>query len=262
MTSILDIRNATIYRGRTLVFDRLSFEISEGCHTAILGPNGAGKTTLLQLITSELHPVAAPDSHVRIFGQQNWNVWNLRTRLGIISPGLQEDIPPHPTALEVVLSGLYSSLTLWPHQHFTDPQRARALGILERLHAAELRDRPYGSLSTGEQRRLLVGRALIHDPSTLVLDEPTSGLDLKSCFQYLSIVRDLIRSGKTLILVTQQIQDIPPEIDRVVLLSKGRLVADGPKQSVLTSAQLSSLYEVPVRLVHENGYYHPVPAGA
>ncbi len=262
MTSILDIHNATVYRGRTLVFDRLSFEIPAGCHTAILGPNGAGKTTLLQLIASELHPVPAPDSHLRIFGQQNWNVWDLRTRLGIISPGLQADIPPYPTALEVILSGLYLSLALWPHQHFSGPQRDHALAILERLHAAGLRDRGYGTLSTGEQRRLLLGRALIHDPSTLVLDEPTAGLDLKSCFQYLSIVRDLIRSGKTLILVTQQIQDIPPEIDRVVLLSKGRVVADGQKQSVLTSAQLSSLYEIPVRLIHENGFYHPVPADA
>jgi len=114
-------------------------------------------------------------------------------------------------------------------------------------------------MSTGEQRRFLLGRALISDPDTLLLDEPTSGLDLKACFQYLEIVRGLMQAGKTVILVTHHIHEIPPEVWRVVLLKDGAVVADGAKENILTSVQLSQLFDTPIELVHANGFYQAMP---
>ena len=256
---IIDIKHATVYRGDTKVFDNLSLEIALGCHTAILGPNGAGKSTLLKLLAAELHPLPRDGTSIRLFGQARWSVWELRTRLGIVSHDLQHEYLGAVTGIKVVLSGLYASIGTYSHQQYTYGQVTRADEIMEELGIAHLVDRPFSSMSTGEQRRCLLGRALIHDPGTLVLDEPTSGLDLHTCFQYLDMVRRLMRQGRTLILVTHHIHEIPPEISRVILLKQGRVMADGHKSAILTSGHLSTLFETPVAVVQANGFYQVMP---
>ena len=259
MQKIIEIRNATVYRGATEVFDSLSLEITLGCHTAILGPNGSGKSTLLKLLSCELYPVARDGSYVQLFGRKRWNVWELRSHLGIVSDDLQNEYAGDALGLNVVLSGLYSSVDVWSYQHFSPQDRERASRIMEMLAVAELQDRPFAAMSTGQQRRLLLGRALINDPDALVLDEPTSGLDLKACFQYLDIVRGLMQAGKTVILVTHHIHEIPPEISRVVLLKDGKVVADGEKAAILTGESLSHLFDIPIQLVQVGGFYQAVP---
>ena len=101
--------------------------------------------------------------------------------------------------------------------------------------------------------------ALIHNPAALVLDEPTSGLDLQACFHYLDLVRNLMRQGRTPILVTHHIHEIPPEISRVVLLKEGRIVADGPKREIFSNKTLSALFDTAVELVQVNGFYQVLP---
>jgi iron complex transport system ATP-binding protein len=262
MQPIIAIQNITVYQGHTRVFHNLSLSIPPGCHTAILGPNGAGKSTLLKLLSRELYPVQGAGSSVRLFGRESWNVWELRTHLGIISHDLQQQYLGSTCGLEVILSGYYASLTTATHQQFSAAEKARALHLAQMLGVAELIDRPFAAMSTGEQRRFLLGRALVHDPDTLILDEPTSGLDLKACFQYLELVRRLMRAGKTVILVTHHIHEIPPEISRVVLLKAGEVIADGEKSRILTSSNLSALFDTPIELVHLNGFYQALPSPA
>jgi iron complex transport system ATP-binding protein len=259
MQSIIDIKHITAYRGLTRVFNDLSLEIAPGCHTAILGPNGAGKSTLLKLLSRDIYPVQRQGSYIRVFGQERWNVWDLRAHFGMVSHDLQHEYLGHARGLNVILSGYYSSIDTWSHQQFSVEDRARAEHIMETLGVAELKDRTFATMSTGEQRRFLLGRALINDPDTLLLDEPTSGLDLKACFQYLDIVQGLMRAGKTLILVTHHIHEIPPEVGRVVLLKAGAVIADGDKSHILTSAQLSHLFDTPIELVRANGFYQAMP---
>ncbi len=260
MQKIIEIRNITAYRGHTRVFDNFSLEIAQGQHTVILGPNGAGKTTLLKLLTREIYPLDRDGSYVRMFGQERGNVWELRARLGIVSHDLQKDYAGHAKGIDVILSGYYASVDVWAHQQFSAQDKARAARVMEQLGIAALADKPYATLSTGEQRRFLLGRALVHGPEALILDEPTSGLDLKACFQYLDTVRSLMRGGKTVILVTHHIHEIPPEIERAVLLRQGRVMADGAKATVLTDANLSALFETPIKLVQANGFYQALPA--
>ena len=259
MQNIIEILNATIYRGATKVFDALSLEIPLQCNTVVLGPNGSGKTTLLKLLARELYPAAENGGSVKIFGESEWNLWDLRSRLGIISEDLQEQYDGSATGLEVILSGLFSSIGIWPNQECSTADEQRASSILRTLGITHLADREFGAASTGEQRRLLLGRALIHEPAALVLDEPTSGLDLKSCFQYLEIVRILMREGKTVILVTHHLHEIPPEITRVILLQEGKVLADGYRNDVLTSDTLSRLYGTPLALHQANGVFWAVP---
>jgi iron complex transport system ATP-binding protein len=115
-------------------------------------------------------------------------------------------------------------------------------------------------MSTGEQRRCLLGRALINEPHTLVLDEPTTSLDLNATFTYLKIIRQLMREGRTVVLITHHLHDIPPEVTQVILLKGGKVAATGEKQQVLTDDNLSHLFDTPIRLVTEDGYYHAIPA--
>jgi iron complex transport system ATP-binding protein len=259
MQNIIEIKHITAYRGSTRVFNDLSLTIAVGCQTAILGPNGAGKSTLLKLLSREIYPVQRQGSSIRVFGQEHWNVFDLRGHFGIVSHDLQHEYWGHVRGLSVILSGYYSSTDTWSYQQFSADDRARAEHIMERLGVVELKDRTFAAMSTGEQRRFLLGRALINNPDTLLLDEPTSGLDLKACFQYLDIVRGLMQTGKTVILVTHHIHEIPPEVSRVVLLKDGAVLADGAKEKILTSEQLSPLFDTPIELVRANGFYQAMP---
>jgi len=260
VTALIDIRNATVFRGRTKVFDGLSLRIEQGCSAVVLGPNGAGKSTLLKLVSGELRPVFGPGSHIKVLGREEWNVWDLRSQLGVVSYDLQHEYLPATPGMNVVLSGFYSSVDTWTHQTFTDVQRRKALEIIDSLGVGHLQDRAFGDMSTGEQRRFLLARALVHDPGTLLLDEPTSGLDLKSAFEHRALIEELIRRGITVLLVTHHVQHIPPAIDRVIMLKEGRVFADGPRREVLSSPTLSGLFDYPLEAVWFDGTCQVFPA--
>jgi iron complex transport system ATP-binding protein len=253
MGSLLDISNIEVFRGRTKVLDGFTLEIEEGCSTAILGPNGAGKSTLLKLVSGELHPLLSPGSHVRVFGLENWNVWDLRSHLGIVSHDLQHEYLASALGTNVVLSGFYSSVDTWQHQTYSLEQQCKAEEVIAMLGVGPLKERAFGTMSTGEQRRFLLGRTLVNEPQALLLDEPTSGLDVKTAFLYTEVLRRLMREGRTVLLTTHHIHEIPPEIERVVMLKEGRVFADGERAEVLTSEKLSALFDYPLRAVSLNG---------
>jgi iron complex transport system ATP-binding protein len=178
----------------------------------------------------------------------------------MVSHDLQHQYMDQVTGLKVILSGFYASIGIYGHQDFSYAQLARADVMLEEMGAGSLKDRRFGEMSTGEQRRCLLGRALVHEPAALVLDEPTSGLDLTAMFHYLDLVRAYIQNGKTLLLVTHHIHEIPPEIDRVVLLKDGKILADGLKSALLTDNQISTLFDRRIVLAQASGWYQALPA--
>lgn len=258
-SKIIEIKNIKAFINQTKVFDDFSLEVDRGCNTAILGPNGAGKTTLLKLLTRELYPMYQEGSYIKLFGCDRWDIWKLRSQMGIISHQLQEDYIGGTEGLEIILSGYYSSIGTWSYQQFTEKELKNADDIIKMLGIEHLRNRKFINMSTGQQRRFLLGRALVNNPNVLVFDEPTSGLDLKSCFQFLSLTRKLIQEGRTVILVTHHIQEIPPEVSRVILLKDGKIAADGLKEDVMNEKNLSDLYEVKIKLIKENGFYQALP---
>jgi len=258
-TPLIEITHATVCRGDNRVFDDFSLTLSQHESVVILGPNGAGKTTLLKLLMREIYPLWRDHPVVRILGKERNDIWELRRQLGIISADLQENYSPEVLGRQVVLSGFFSSVGVWGHHRLTDEQHQRVEAVLSQLDIQALADRAFGELSSGQQRRLLLGRALVNAPAHLILDEPTSGLDLSATFQYLQTMRELIRSGHTLVLVTHHIHEIPPEVTRVVILNQGKVWADGDKTEMLTESRLSLLYGVDVRLVEAAGWYQVMP---
>ena len=145
-------------------------------------------------------------------------------------------------------------------QNPTERQRIRAGQVLERLDLQAISDQPYGQLSDGQRRRLLMARALVHEPDVLVLDEPSRALDLKGCHQLMHTLSDLCRRGTTLVQVTHRIDTIIPEMKRVLFLQKGRIVGDGTPAEMLTSTKLSALYDTPVTVVEAHGFRQVFPA--
>jgi iron complex transport system ATP-binding protein len=254
--ALISCRNITVSHGETRALDSFSLTIPLGENVAIIGPNGCGKSTLIKTIARELHPLYDPASSLEILGKRNYNIFELRPLLGIVSDVLvRRSLRPAP-GRDVILSGFFSTLELWPHTELTPEMERKADEVIELLEIPHLAERCTSEMSSGEIRRVIMGRALVHDPKALMLDEPTNSLDLRAVHEWRHIVRKIAQAGVGVILVTHHLPDIIPEIERVVLLRKGRIYRDGPKREVLTSASLRKLFQVPVELVERDGYYH------
>lgn len=256
---ILTLDQATVVRGGvTVALDAVSLSIAQGSHTAILGPNGSGKSTLIHLITRVCYPVARFNGRppIRIFGRELWNVAALREQMGIITPDLDAAFAAGEVGgLEAVLSGFFASQGLWQNHQVTEDMRARATAALRRVDALHLADKSLGAMSSGEARRVLLARALVHEPGAFLLDEPTSGLDLVARRHLLDLLRSLAREGRTILLVTHHVEEVLPEMERVILLSAGRVLFDGAKEQALTDERLSTAYGAPVRVRRNGDWY-------
>lgn len=259
---ILELSNATLVKDDRAVLEGLSLEIREGGHTAILGPNGAGKSLLVSLLTHYERPLARAGGPppVRVFGQADWNVAELRTQLGIVSADLHLHFVAGNSEGRIkgdaaVLSAFLASHGILRYGAVTDEMRARTADALEIVGASHLASRWMDQMSSGEARRVMLARVLVTAPKALVLDEPTTGLDVAARHSFMERVREIARHGTTIILITHHIEEIIPEIERVVLLRGGRIVGDGPKRAMLTAEQLSPVFGAQVA-VHEAGGYH------
>jgi iron complex transport system ATP-binding protein len=253
---LLDLNHVTVMRGERAALHELTLRIAAHEHVCILGPNGCGKSTLIKTITRECYPVARPHSSISILGHERWNVFELRSLLGVVSPDLLASCTTDATGRDVVLSGFFSSTRIFPHHHPAPELLRRAEAALGRLGVAHLADRAVAQMSSGEAKRTLIARALVHDPRALLFDEPSNALDIAAQLQLRETMRQLAQSGLGILLVTHHVSEIIPEIERIVLLKEGRILADGPKEQTLTSEKLSALFGVAVRLGKHDGNFH------
>ena len=254
---LIELDQACVIRGQVRVLHDLSLRIEQGHHTALLGPNGCGKSSFIKLITRELYPLAHGDGTVavRVLGQNRWQVDRLRSQLGIVTGDLSSNLSDMPglTVEEAVLTGFFASFVVPAFREVTPEMRERARETLAMTGALPLLQRGYAELSAGETRRVLIARALVNRPQALLLDEPSTGLDLIAREQLIATMRDLARQGITLVLVTHHIEEIIPEIERVVMLRGGKILADGPRAELLRDGPLSELFGGPIRVVDQAG---------
>lgn len=254
---MLELHDARVVRdGRAILsVDRL--RVVDGEHLAILGPNGSGKSTLIGLLTREVRPVA-PEAGgqppVLLYGRERWSLAEARALLGVVSFDLQETYDVAVTVLDTVVSGYFGSIGLYRHQRIVPGMTEHAMSLLEELDIARLADRTMDTLSTGEARRALIARALVHEPRVLVLDEPCAGLDPGAACHVRRAVSALARAGRAVVLVTHHVDDIVPEIRRAVLLKDGSVFRDGPVDEVLTSGVLGELFGVPAAIEERGGW--------
>ncbi|MGL4402081.1 MAG: ABC transporter ATP-binding protein [Luteolibacter sp.] len=251
---IFEIANARVWRGDTLALRNFSLRLLHGESVAILGPNGAGKSSFLKLLTGEVRPEADPATSCRLFGEELWSLEEIRHRIGVVMPEEVERFDPHEPTRDAVLSSLRGAYGRTRDMRFSQADKERADQTMELLGVRHLADREFGTLSSGERRRILIARALVHEPGVLVLDEPSTALDFAAALQLTTTLRSLLEIGRDLVLVTHHPGEIPPEIQRIVLLQNGKIFADGNKHNIITSDRLSELYQADLTVSWNNGW--------
>ena len=255
--AIASVTESSTTRGPRVVLDGVTLAIAQGEHVAILGPNGSGKSTLIKLISRDLYPRLKPEPwSLRILGRDTWNLFDLRNRLGLVSNDWMQMCTRDFSGFEIVLSGFFGSVGIWPYHSVTPAMEATAREVMETLEIAHLGERATDRMSSGEARRFLIARALVHGPQALILDEPTTSLDLRATHELREILSKLARRGIGIIMVTHHLPDIIPEIERVVLIRQGRISRDGAKREVLEARGLSELFGVSLEVLERGGYYH------
>ncbi len=254
--TFLHLEHVNVMRGSRRVLHDINLQVEAGERIALLGPNGCGKSTLLKTICCELYPLAGEQTRVSIFGRERWDLTELKKRLGVV----QNEIPGKPmlkiTGREAVLTGYFSSSTLWPNLEVTAEMKDRADAVLDRIAATRFADRLFGEMSAGQQRRILIGRALVASSGCLLLDEPSNALDLAAQRDLRDLLTELAEQGTTLLQITHHIADIIPAMRRVILMRDGRIVADGVREALLTAPVLSDLFATDVHLTSRDGLLH------
>jgi iron complex transport system ATP-binding protein len=253
---LIELRNVSIVRNGRVVLHNLNLRIESGEHVAIMGPNGSGKSTLIKTITRELYPLYDPRASMAMFGQESWNVSELRTMLGIVT----NDVAPfyfRPiTGRDAVLSGFFSSVGVSRHQEVMPEMREKTDELLKLLEVSHLAERIISEMSSGEVRRVMIARALVHAPKALLFDEPSNSLDVFAQIELRRIMSKLAQSGIALLLITHHLPDVVPEIERVIFMRDGRIVGDGAKPELLTAEAIGALFGCPVQVTQQDGHYH------
>ncbi|SDD18670.1 ABC transporter ATP-binding protein [Nocardioides lianchengensis] len=253
MSAVLDFADVTVRRGQSTLLDRVSWTVEEDERWVILGPNGAGKTTLLQVASAQMHPTEGVAGILEeVLGTVD--VFELKPRIGLTSAALAERIPRSERVHDVVVSASYGVVGRW-REEYDDLDHDRATSLLRELGATHLVDRTFGTLSEGERKRVQIARALMADPELLLLDEPAAGLDLggrEDLVATLSVLAYDPDSPAT-VLVSHHVEEIPPGFSHALLLREGRVMAAGLLDDVLTEANLSATFGMPLVLSHEDG---------
>ena len=256
--ALIELRNVSIVRNGRVVLRELNLSIADGEHVAIMGPNGAGKSTLIKTITRELYPLYQAGSSMKLFGQETWNVSELRSMLGIVTNDVDLFYSRPITGHDAVLSGFFSSVGLSRHQTVRPEMVEKTAELMAWLGIGHLAERLIGEMSSGEVRRVMIARALVHEPRALLFDEPSNSLDVFAQKELRRTMSKLAQSGIAVLLITHHLPDVVPEIERVIFVRDGLIVGDGPKPEMLTAERLGAVFGCPVQVTKQDGYYHLV----
>lgn len=254
---LLRLHDAKVKMDGRVILDVDDFVINQGERIVVLGPNGIGQVDAGQAAHQGDRAGMARDAAGALHGsaRSHRRKPSFET-VGLVSTDVQERMMVHRTVFDIVLGGFFGSVGVPFHIGASDEQVEQARKAIREIGIPSLSERDMLTLSTGQARRALIARALINGPALLIFDEPTSGLDPEGAWNMRQSLSALAKAGHTILVITHNVSDIMPEFDRVVMLQDAHIVADGPKEEVLTTQKLRHLFGVPITLVETDGRYH------
>jgi iron complex transport system ATP-binding protein len=258
---ILEVRDLTIWRGKTTILDHLNWTVRSGENWVILGANGSGKTSLLSALTGYLTP---SDGTIHVLGEEfggsDWR--ELRQKIGIVSSSVRQLMHDEDTALEIVAGGARAEIGFWGE--IPKGIQTAARKALKDAEANYISERPWMVLSQGERQRVLIARALMAKPRLLILDEPCAGLDPVARERFLAFVERVTREPKApaIVLVTHHVEEIMPGFTHALLLREGKAIAAGNLEEVLTSAILTETFDARLKVGWRRGRWEAKLIGA
>ncbi len=257
----LDIKNVETWNNGKRVFTELNLELYKGETTVIFGPNGSGKSGIINLINRVTYPVIKGESHLKLFSEINPKLDMIKSKISFLSTNIENRHSGLKNVREIILSGLFGSIGISRNQISNKEHEESVDLMLNKLELRRIENSNYSQLSDGQKRRVLLARALIKQPEILVLDEPTRGLDLKSRFQFINELRKISQTNKTILMVTHNVHNIYPEVDRLLFLKEGSIIQDGPPDEILTSKKLTELFDLHLQVLRHNKIFHVEPTG-
>ncbi len=259
MKKIIEIKNCTIAEGSKIILNDFSLTADEFEHTAIIGPNGSGKSTFIRMLMRDLHPsqAFAKRPEVKVLGRDDWNIFEMRRAVSIISPKFAEQLllaAPLGT-VDAISSSFFGTYGFFADDRASKEQLDETQKIIKSLHLEKLKDSSIEELSTGELRKILIARAMVLKPKLVLLDEPTSGLDVLAQHDFLNYLKK-ITLQTTVLMVTHHLEEIIPNIKKILLIKNGEVFKFGKKEEILTEKNLSELFETEIALhVSEKNIY-------
>ncbi len=253
--NIIELKHASVRRDGEYILKDVSLSVKEGEKIAIIGPNGAGKSTLINVISRNTYPLRTDDYSLALFGEERWRIEELKKKIGIVNHTLSWYVNTTYTVFDIVISGLYAAIGLDFHHVVSNEDKLRCEAELKRVGIWHLKDKAMNTLSSGERSRALLARAAITDPPLMLLDEAANALDFPSRSDLRRTISSYAVEGKTIILVTHELSEIIPEIDRIIVMKDGSVFADGKKEDVLTEELLSEAYGQKIYVDSRDGLY-------
>jgi len=243
MMSLIQLTDINFKRESRSILQNVQFQMNEGEHWVILGRNGSGKTTILEMMNGYHFPSSG---RVEVLGNEygKCDIREVRKRIGYISQSLFEKLNLGDPVWEVVATGEYGFLRFY--QEIDQAVIDKAVGMLETVQMAHVKDQPLGTLSQGERKKVMLARALMSNPEILIMDEPCAGLDLYERERLLVNINALSKQNISLVYVTHHIEEIMPLFTHVALLEQGEIIASGEKMKVLHAENLQKAYQVPL----------------
>ncbi|MBE6517684.1 MAG: ATP-binding cassette domain-containing protein [Thermoplasmata archaeon] len=254
----IEVSNVSVVRDGKYILDHVDLILGEGENAVILGANGSGKTTLVKLLNGDIRPYYEEDgsSSLALFGRTSWNIFDLRDKVGVVSMDLQNRFAEGTTVTDVITSGYFGSMDVFRNHEVTSDMVRAVYNAAVKMGIEDLLDRTIDNLSLGEMRRTLIARALVSEPEMLILDEPMTGLDIVMKDAFRRMFDILTSTGVHIVMITHELEDIPSCVDRVIMIKEGMKIRDGTKSEVLTSDNLSELFDADISVsVDDHGYH-------
>jgi len=253
---VINLQNVTVVRDSFKILKDINLKIMPGMCCAVIGPNGAGKSALAAVISGYLWP---QNGTVNILGKTfgETDIQSIRRKIGIIEPSRMPHFNEQITAKDVVATGLFGTLMLPFYRKITSLQRRKVDTQIKFFKLQKQSHLPFGTLSSGEQTKVLIARAMVSQPKMLILDEPTNALDIGNRAMVVKIL-DKLRKQKNppaIVIISHHLDELPKSLDYAVLLKNGKIICHGSPHNVFTAANLSQTFDCKIRVLKNNGRY-------